>query len=101
MKYNGKHDIEYWLTRSKSGKLIRVYRVDAKETFDIDPQHPFDIPILVEYTGIAEGIADILEDREKIKEELDSLKDRVRQERLKIADQYRIESQKKWYEFWK
>jgi len=104
MKIKTTQEVEYWLTRTRAGKLIRVYRIDAQEphTARQYKMNPFDIPIMVESTGIAEGIADILEEREKLRGEVEHYSNQLLKERRERYEEQRRESKKKkWYQFWK
>lgn len=107
MKLIGTKEIEYWMTTTRNGKIIRVYRVDAPEEDPLnrDGSRPFTLPILVDCNGIGEPIDQIIDERELLRK-------RVAMLEMNISGQHgewlkRLEAEinelkkKKWWQIWK
>lgn len=105
MKQEGKRDLEYWLMKSRNGALIRVWRQDPLYENVMNDKTWYNVPILVEYMSGAEGLADILEERDKLKRDLNYQEEQTREARRKLSDyEYRDAKksrEKKWYQIWK
>ena len=104
MKIQGKQDIEYWITKNKYGVIIRVYQVDQPD-INISNKNPFTTPILIDYMGKGESLAEIIEER-------DSLKRKVEERGMYLSSYWldkveniekilKIKANKKWWQFWK
>ncbi len=90
------------MTASRRGVMIRVYRIDALEEQIGDRFEPFQVPILVDYYGHGESIADILEERDTLRADRSKYMDKYHEVRDQLAmiknPPIRV---KKWYKFWK
>jgi len=98
--------IEFWVTRSRTGQLIRVYQycptfVDKQE-FERDP---LTIPILVDYFNGGESLVDILEERERLRKKVEHLEQNNEYEFMgrlgKLENFLNTNINKKWWQFWK
>ena len=101
MKIKGKQDIEYWVTTARNGAMIRVYRIDAPEEQLGDRFNPFQVPILVDFHGSGESIADILEERTELKRKIEHYGEEVSKARSELHDYKDAYRKRKWYQFWK
>lgn len=103
MTIKGKKDINYLITRSTKGHIIRLYQVDGEDNGYLENENPFTLPILVDYKGMGESLVDILEERDNLRERVRSYEineGNALAKRITVIEN-KLNAKRKWYQFWR
>ena len=111
MKIQGKQNIEYMVTKTQMGQIVRVFQIDPIFRGELnDKDDPLTIPILVSYLGSEESLVYVLLEREELKKKIKDLEQKL-DNKTSTLNSYWIEAieqiqrklriNKHWWEFWK